>query len=547
MATNPFQLLIDGPSIATLGATNGTFTATTGTAYPHGLSVGAAITIENSTISAANVTLGSALWRVATVANGTTFTFVAGTASAGTVAQSSAVFAQDVLNPVINYTGVYASGRNTAAYAIPNELTLESSADGSSSTMEFVVLQDVTPNGTASAGSGPWYASIPDATRVRFIDTTAPTPSTPVFAGLVDNIDSAMMGSNQGIISRVSCVDLNSLMDRVIVRKARTSGAANQVANAITYTKNNLTEKQIVTAILAVVNTQKSGDVAFQRLFKTGTTTGISSTGTGTKISTDNDKLDIVLGSLRNALDSIIEMFQGQDGYTRRYWIDNNGVLNYTLANAGPTYANAPFAITTVVNDAPDNNGGAVSTINPRDLTVTYDHSSISKRSYFLTADGKADADTEADPFVRVYTDAVVGYTARQGAIVESVVDAGSVRGKNRTKLLNTFAKAYFLERSKPVLSGSFTLRGAGTRSHNLYGWYSGYAQTAATPTYSLTSWAAGQWVSVTAPAFGLNGEMYRVESVRTSFEQGSLQRIIEITFARKRIGVLSRIAAGLK
>jgi len=547
MATSPFQLLIDGPSIATLGATNGTFTATTGTAYPHGLSVGAAITIENSSITAANVTLGSALWRVATVANGTTFTFVAGTASAGTVAQSTAVFAQDVLNPIINYTGAYASGRNTAVYAVPQEMSLESSADGSSSTMDFVVIQDVTPNGTASASSGPWYASIPDATRVRFVDTTAPTPSTPVFAGLVDNIDSAMLGGNQGIVSRVSCVDLNSLMDRVIVRKAKSSGAAGQVANSITYTKNNLTEKQIVTAILAVVNTQKSGDAAFQRLFKTATTTGISSTNTNTKISTDNDKLDIVLGSLRNAIDSIIEMFQGQDGYTRRYWIDNTGVLNYTIANAGPTYADAPFAITTVVNDAPDNAGGAVSTINPRDLTITYDHSSIAKRSYFLTADGKADADTEADPFVRVYTDSVVGYAARQGAIVESVVDAGSVRGKNRTKLLNTYAKAYFLERSKPVLSGSFTLRGAGSQSHNAYGWYSGYAQLTATPTYGLTSWTAGQWVSVTAPAFGFNGEMYRVESVSTSFENGSLQRIIKITFARKRIGVLSRLAAGLK
>jgi hypothetical protein len=547
MAVNPFQLLIDGPLIATLGATNGTFTATTSSSNPHGLSVGAAITIENSSIAAANITLGSALWRVATVANGTTFTFVTGgTTTAGTVAQSTASFSQDLLNPVVNYTGAYAAGRNSAVYTTPSTVHYDSNGDGSTSNMDFVALQDVTPAGTASAFSGPWYASIPDNARVRFVDTTSATSSTPTFLGFIDSIDVAMMEGGQGTMTRVAVVDVNNVLDRLIVRKAKTLGAQNQVVNSITYVAGGPTEAAIVRGILKVVHDQKSTDVAFQNIFHTNTTSGVSATGTATKIKDANNKLDIVLGSLRGALDSVVEMFQGQDRKARRYWIDNLGVLNYALVDTGPTFADAPFAITTVAGDAPDNAGGAVSTINPRDLTVSYDQSNTSKRSYFLTADG-VDKNNEPDPFVRVYTDAAIGYTARQGPILESLVDAAVIRARVKTALVDTFAQSYFLERSKPILSGKFTLRGAGTQSHNKYGWFSGYKQLTATPTYGLTSWTTGQWVSVTAPAFGLNGEQYRIESVRISFEQNSLQRIIEITFARKRRGKLAAWVAGLK
>jgi hypothetical protein len=502
--------------------------------------------VEGATISAANTTLGSALWTVASVPSGTAFTFVAGTASAGTVAQSTAVFARDVLNPVVNYAGAYAAGRNSAVYAKPDGITLESAGDGSSSSLSFTVYQDVTPAGTASAGSGPWYASLPDATRVRFVDTTAATPLVPTYLGLVQELNPTLAGGNLGTITRVTVTDANDVLDRAIVRKAKTAGGG-QVANSITYYKNSSTERQIVLAVLAVVNAQKSADPAFQRLLKTGTTSGVSTSGTATKISTANDKLEITLGSLRNALDSISELFQGQDGKARRYWIDSSGILNYALADAGPTYATAPFAVTTVVGDAPDNAGGAISTINPRSLEVSYDHGSIAKRAYFLTADSTADKDTNADPFVRTYDGSGVSYATRQGATLEAVVDAGVIRGTSRASKLNTFAAAYFLERSKPILSGRFTIRGAGTQSWNLYGFWSGYAQTTAVPAYALTSWAPGQWVTITAPAYGLQGESYRIEAVSVSFEPGSLQRVIDVTFARRRQGGLSVYIAGLK
>jgi hypothetical protein len=359
---------------------------------------------------------------------------------------------------------------------------------------------------------------------------------------MVTGLDVRLLPSGLGTETTISVADANAVLDRLIVRKAATSSTVKgQVANAIKYAAGNKREYQIVQDLLSNVNTQKSADYSVQRLLKTSDTSGIPTSLTSYVLSA-NAPLTVTLGTLRSALDTLVEVFSGQDGLLRRYWVDSLGVLHYERIDTPPASATAPFKIVTTPNDAPDGSAVAPSTINARELIVSYSLDSITKRAYFLTADANTDNDNDADPFVRAYNQGGVGLTTRQGPALEAVVDAGTVRGASRQTILNTFATAYFVERSKPVLSGTFRIRGAGTQTYNRYGYLSGYAATG-----SLATWAPGQWVSISAGGYGLNGELYRIESVAISFESGSLQRVVDITFARKRQGGLARLVAGLK
>ena len=457
---------------------------------------------------------------------------------------------------MINYSG---TNRNFAVYATPGDIHMESSGDGSSSSLSFTVHQDVTPAGTASSNTGPWYSSLPDAARVRFIDTTAfhlsAFPNYVAFSGIITNLDVSLEDGNLGTKTQVTVSDANALFDRTIFRKSKpASSVSGMLVSSVSWT-TGASELSILNYIISSINNAKSGDPAYQRVFNTADTSGYIYSVPGGTINSDTGKLEITLGTLRNALDSVVECFQAQDGYARRYYIDSNGLFHYEqVSTSGISYATAPYLITTNSSDNVDSTGSLpnISSVTPRDLMVSYDEVNIAKRTYFLTADTKADADKNPDPYVRLYNDPAMkaaggSSTARNGIILESVVDAPVVRGSSRTTKLNNFASAYFLERSKPVFSGEFTLRGAGTQSFNKYGFWSGYYQSGVGLT-SFGSWKPGQWVSISAPQFGLvASELYRVEQVAVSFEPGSLQRIIKITFARRRTGKLANLLAGLK
>ena len=93
------------------------------------------------------------------------------------------------------------------------------------------------------------------------------------------------------------------------------------------------------------------------------------------------------------------------------------------------------------------------------------------------------------------------------------------------------------------MLSGQFTLRGAGTAAWNANGFVSGYAQSG-TATYALVdSWQPGQWVEVNSASLNLSG-LYRVEQVDLSFEPGSYVAIVTVSFNRKNPNDLSRLIA---
>jgi hypothetical protein len=110
---------------------------------------------------------------------------------------------------------------------------------------------------------------------------------------------------------------------------------------------------------------------------------------------------------------------------------------------------------------------------------------------------------------------------------------------------MQTAAKSYFLERHKPLLSGTFTLRGAGTAAHNEYGFSAGYAQTGASTFALVNRWEPGQWVEVTSAELGLSG-FYRVEAVDWSLEPGAFLQVITITFNRRpQNGLTNLVSAG--
>jgi hypothetical protein len=117
---------------------------------------------------------------------------------------------------------------------------------------------------------------------------------------------------------------------------------------------------------------------------------------------------------------------------------------------------------------------------------------------------------------------------------------------KDAASRISTAAAAWFLERHKPLLSGQFTLRGAGTASFNQYGFTSGYAQTG-TASYSLVNrWEPGQWVEVNSVSLGLSG-LYRVEQVEWSLEPASYLQTVTVYFNRKNPSDLASLIANNK
>jgi len=209
MATAPFQLLIDGPSIVTAVRSASTVTITT-SAY-HGLSTGSYVQMDGFA-----GTIGTSMNGCYQVTNtsGTTFTFTsAGTA--GTAVTSTSLtteyFSHDILNPLINYSG---TAKNTALFVPLDSLTTSFSGDGDVAQINFTVFQDDTP------ASGPWWLAIPDQTRIRLVkaDTGAvPAAGQTIFRGFVQNIAARMTGSGQGSIADIFGNDVNALLDRVII------------------------------------------------------------------------------------------------------------------------------------------------------------------------------------------------------------------------------------------------------------------------------------------------------------------------------------------
>ncbi len=283
------------------------------------------------------------------------------------------------------------------------------------------------------------------------------------------------------------------------------------------------TETAAVTKVLGIVNQYKASDPAFQRILNTSTTSGIVG---GTNVQSFVG-LAIPSGSLRSALDTIAEAFSGQDGKRRRYYVNLAGELTYGLVDdaSKPTYATAPYSIITTGAGSP-NTTVAKATIAPFELSVQYDHETT-KSALFYTSD------SEQGDISAVYQYNDVGFAERAGAPILDEIVEFPTGSQNAAQQVIRAATSFFVDRHKPLLTGTFKLRGRGTESFNQYGYISGYAQTGPSSFALVKRWAPGQWVEVVCSQLGLNGS-FLVEQVDWTLEPGSFNQVVTITFNAK-------------
>jgi hypothetical protein len=305
-----------------------------------------------------------------------------------------------------------------------------------------------------------------------------------------------------------------------------------------------LSETEAVTNLLALTNQYKSADQPLQRVLSTSSTANI----TGGTVYASGPAIQFSSCSLRSALDTVIETYAGSDVKERRYYVDLAGTLNYKLVDsaAKPTYATAPYSI--IVTGAGDpNTTTGKATVAPYNLSVNWDHSTTKNAQFTLPAAGQGVPLTTVLAYTDVYDeDGVRAYSTRSGApVFDEVVDFPGASNNQGAQIARA-AAAYFVERHKPMLSGSFTLRGAGTAAHNQYGFSAGYAQTGVSTFALVSRWEPGQWVEIEAAGLGLSG-LYRVEQVDWSLEPGSYTQIITITFNRRNPSDLASLIANLK
>jgi hypothetical protein len=295
---------------------------------------------------------------------------------------------------------------------------------------------------------------------------------------------------------------------------------------------------------MGIVNQYKSTDYALQRVMST---TGTASIVGGTTF--DNGQaIQFSSCSLRSALDTVIETYSGNDVKERRYYVDLAGKLNFKLVDAAskPTYATAPYSII-VTGAGNPNTTTAKATVAPYNLSVNWDHSTIKNAQFTLPGQqGALPFTTVLDYNDLVDADGNRNFADRPNApLFDEVVDFPAATTNQGAQVMRA-AAAYFVERYKPMLSGSFTLRGAGTAAHNQYGFSAGYAQTGVSTFALVSRWEPGQWVEIEAAGLGLTG-LYRVEQVDWSLEPGSYTQIITITFNRRNPSDLASLIANLK
>lgn len=237
-----------------------------------------------------------------------------------------------------------------------------------------------------------------------------------------------------------------------------------------------LTEDACVQSFLAIIGAYKNSDAAFQRLLNTTDTSQII----GSTDYVNDDALQFSATTIRSALDTIIEQFSGSDGKGRRYFVDPQGRLNYSLIDptALPDFPSAPYILTTSSPGTPNRTDGPAS-VPPFNLVVNYDHDTTKNVLVSIpSTTGQAVSAVYAYDEILNNSGSAI-YATREGSPrFDSAVDYPT-QVKNPGAKMSRAAAAYLLERHRPLLSGSLTLAGAGTASHNSLGWLFGYgAQT---------------------------------------------------------------------
>lgn len=456
------------------------------------------------------------------------------------------------VNGTANILEDYSTASPETPWVDPSSIQLNADANGQGGSMSFEIVQVKTP------AAGPWWRSggVQDCARVRFqvASTMVPpfTTYTTEFLGFIESIDATLEGSGVGTRASITATAASNLTDRMLVYKG-IKGTGRQATGSYVYQPSSgKTDQGALTALLSLVDARS--DATTRGIFNTAAA-GVY-TGTAKAIPSQEFKPS----TLRSALDQVVEAAQAEDGFARRWWISNQGVLNYgEVSTTTPTYGTAPFVITL---DGNADRAGNPSKIVARNFSVQMDHSSIAKRIRFVgkDSDSALDGNTFASPtspqtkpYIRQYNSSAPfgpGLTTRTGPMVEKIIQTATYIRTNasRATKINALANYYFGTNtypnlSAPVRSVSFEIAGAGT-GNNAYGWVYGNRQLTASTYTPQNGWAAGQWVKIEADAMGING-LFRIESISMSIEPGSHIRRFSITAERKRKGGLSKILAG--
>jgi hypothetical protein len=301
------------------------------------------------------------------------------------------------------------------------------------------------------------------------------------------------------------------------------------------------TEDDAVTNLLGITNAFHDTDYSLQRTFNTSGTAGIVG-GTATR---NGDAIQFPSTNLRSALDTVVETYMG-DGKERRYFIGLDGSLNYLLIDPSsrPTYATAPYTVTTDAGAGNPNvaSGTAKSTVAPFSLSVNWDHETTKNVMVTIPALSGAPVTSVFEYDDLVDPDGSALFATRSGPKFDDVVDYPT-GVRNPAAQVQRAATAFLTERHKPMLSGEFTLRGAGTVAHNQFGFSSGYAQTGVSSYALVERWQPGQWVEVNSVGLGLSG-LYRVEQVEWTLEPSSYMQNISVKFNRKNPSDLANLIA---
>ena len=301
---------------------------------------------------------------------------------------------------------------------------------------------------------------------------------------------------------------------------------------------SGITEDGAVQELLNQTNNFHIEDYTLQRTFNTAGTANI----VGGTAKNNGEAIQFPSTSLRSALDTMVETFSG-DGKERRYYIGLDGTLNYKLVDAStqPVYATAPYAITTASAGNPDTTTGKA-TVAPYSLTVNWDYDTT--KNVMMSV-----PNLTGSAYTAVYgyedltdNDGNQLYATRSGPKFDAVVDYPT-GVRNPAGQVQRAAAAYFTERHKSMLSGQFTLRGAGKAAHNLYGFSAGYGLNSSGVPTLVSRWEPGQWVEESSAPLGLSG-LYRVEQVDWSLEPGSYTQVINVSFNRKNPSDLAMLIA---
>lgn len=403
----------------------------------------------------------------------------------------------------------YQGGTATHPDAVGNQEYAPTSVTVSGSTFIYQM-----PSGSNSLEGGPVFISgieHTNATVQSLVNGAFESPASLGTDQLTVNVGTAIPSGGTFTLTNAK------IRTQAVVTPAGTIG--NQTISIAQLSK---TETEAVKTVLAAVNNFKNGDYALQRLFNTSGTAYIE----GASGQLNKETISVQAQSIRGVLDEIASHFQGIDGKARRYFVDQNGNLNYGLADPTnePTYATAPYKLITSGTANP-NTTTAAATLMPYDLQISYNHQGT-KAGIPL-----ANAGTAYNPYVQTYED--YGLAKRNGApLFDEEIPEPEVSARYKTNSYSA-GQSFFLLPHQPLLTGVALIRGAGTAAHNQYGFSAGYAQTGASTFALVNRWEPGQWVDITSAELGLSG-LYRIEQVDWTLERGSFMQIITITFSFK-------------